>query len=362
MRKNEILKLIEAYKTINKNKSLVSMTIDKKFKILSIDKKQWFPKIAELEKEFNTLEKEIECALNETNHCKNIIENSNCNHEIRLKYKGLISDYSTCVLCDKIIYDNKCVNFEYSINRNKYCIDLIAKYQDDEDYDDVLNGYTDEQVHKIIINILKDKKNDEEIDLVHEFKKLNLPNCIINEEKKVIENYILIIGGSNKQFIDNESYLYKNSLNIGVDFLKYFYGFLNTRIELIDNSTLLESANFKNAFSKENRNLKLIKYDTILELEKILSSQKEIPFKIIIDLSELYEYKISDNVISKEVYNLKLSEYFKNSHIIRINNLSRYSLKQLEEYLKKTENLNNSYAYRDNKYYYMKMIKYYLII
>jgi len=273
---------------------------------------------------------------------------------VNLKHYELFASYSKCIFCDKKIMGNNCINWEYSMNRNKYCIDFIAKYtSDDEDYY-IKDGYTNEQVYEIIKKILKDKKEDEEIDLVQEIKKLNLPNCHINEEKKVDENYILIIGGSNKQFIDNESYLYKQGLKVGLHFLKYFSSLLNTKIELIDNSETLESKDFKESFPEKNYNLKFTTYSTTSELEKILFTQKDIPFKIIIDLSELYEYKVTNNSISKEKVTLKLKELFPNSHIIRIDNLSKKSTEELFQYLKKVQDNNNLYLYQKEKYYHLE--------
>lgn len=352
MKKSEILKLIDAKKIIKKNSALLSLTRDKMVKSLLIDKEYWFPNIDELKEEFDVLREEVQSALDETATCKKNIQSSGCKHEIRLKYFGLFGGDSRCIFCDEIIAPNNCTSFEYSINRNKYCVDLIAKYQVDEDYNDVEDGYTDEDVYEIIIDILKDKEDDEEIDLVQEFKKLNLKKCKINEEKKVTENYILIIGGSNKQFVDDESYLYKKGLRVGIDFVRYFSSLLNTKVELIDNGETLESDDLK-ALSKDNYNIKLNSYNTTEELEKILLKQRKIPFKIIIDLTELYEYKVSDDAITKEPVTLKLDEYFPNSHIIRIGNLSRMSLKELSNFLIKIQNSSDLYAYQSNKYYYL---------
>lgn len=354
MKKYEILKLIEANEIIKKNNDLLSITRDKRFENILIDKECWFPNIEELKNEFNILAEEVQNALDETIFYKKYIENSGCNHEIRLEHFGLFSHHSRCILCGKIATGDNCISWEDSINRNKYCVDLVAKYQDDEDYDYVSDGYTNEQVYKIIINILKDKKDDDEVDLVQEFKKLNLQNCKINKEKKITENYILIIGGSNKQFVDNESYLYKKGLKIGLDFIKYFSGLLNTKVELIDNGEILESGNFKKIFPRKNYNLKFTDYTTTDELEKILSYQKEIPFEVIIDLSELYEYKINDGIISKESYSLKLNEWFPNSHIIRIGNLSKKRLEELSQYLKNIHDFDNLYVYQNGKYYYLE--------
>lgn len=354
MKKFEILKLININKTINKNKELISIAKDKKFGGITLPKKYWLPNIKELQEEFNVLSREIQNALDVTESCKKHLENSRCDHQIRLKHYGLFWNHSRCVLCRDTIFSDNCINFEYSINRNKYYVDLIAKEQDNDDYNYSSSGYKNEQVYEIIMNILKNRNDDDEIDLVQEFKKLNLANCKINEEKKADENYILIIGGSNKQFIDNESYLYKKSIKIGLNFINYFSGLLNTKIELIDNKEVFLEMKEIEEFKLENRNLKFVTYDTIDELEENLSEQRKIPFKIIIDFSDLYEYKVCNEYVSKKTYNLRLNEYFPNSHIIKIRNLTKGNLEEIVEFLKDNQNYDNLYAYQDGNYYFLE--------
>lgn len=354
MTKTEILNLIEANRIINKNEALLSIAKNKIFKNKTAEKEYWFPNIEELKEEFNILTNEVKKSLEETNFYKKQIQNSNCNHQVRLKHYVFLGGYSTCVFCGQSVTVDNCTNWEYSINRNKYCVDLIAKYQDDDDYDYISGDYTNELAYEIILNILKNKKDNEEIDLVQEFKKLNLKDCIINEEQKVNENYILIISGSNKHFIDNETYLFKKGLKTGLDFIKYFSSLLNTKIELIDNIEVLESIDFHQKFKDKNYNLKFVNYDTIEQLKENLSSQRKIPFKIIIDLSELYQYKINNNILTKEVYNLKLKEFFPNSNIIKIGNLSKRNKEELLQYLNTIQTFDNIYAYQNNVYNYLE--------
>lgn len=352
MKKVEILKLIEVNKKINENKNLLSIIEDASFKRILIDKEYWFPNIEELKHEFKILENEVQKALDETSTNKKYIENCSCSHEVRLNHYGLFWNTSHCVLCDESIPSDNLVNWEYSKNRNKYCVILDDKHQyDDDGYYMIKEGYTNTQVIEMILDIIMDKNDEDEIDLIQEFKKLNLKKCKINEEKKINENYILIIGGSNKQYIDKESYLYKKGLEVGLDFIEYFSNLLNTKVELIDNPETMNNQKFKKIFDEKNNNLNFEKYETINQLEKILLEQKKIPFKIIIDLSELYKYKINNQEISKEIYNLKLSEYFKDSHIITIGNLSRKSLEELSKFLKEN---NKDYGYQSSQYYYLE--------
>lgn len=347
MKKEQILKLIDANKTIKKNAPLLSITKEERFNTTK-SKEYWFPNIEDLKEEFNVLSEEVQSALDETTNCEKCF--SDCSHDVRLEHYHLFGKYSKCVFCEKTIESNNNISWELSTNRNRYCVNLSAKHQDDDDHGDIPDGYTNEDVFEIIMNIIKDKKDDEDIDLIQEFKKLKLNHCNINEEKKVNENFILIIGGSNKHYIDYESYLYKKGLNIQLDFIQYFSGLLNTKVKLIDNNDVFDNKNKEKYFPKDNYNLKFVNYETIDDLEKILSSNKDIPFKLIIDLSEIYLYETKNNSISKKIYNLNLQEYFKESKIIRINNLSSKTLDELTLILKEN---NDLYAYQNDKYYYI---------
>lgn len=342
MTKREIINLIKVNRTIRKNKSLLSITRDKNFNRIKIDKEYWFPKIEELSQEFKILESEVQDTLEETEKCLDLIKSSNCPHHIRLKHFGVFGSHSTCIFCDKTIMSDNCVNWEYSVNRNKYCVDLVAKYQDDEDYDYVKDGYTEEELYEIILEILKAKKDDEEVDLVQEFKKLNLNNSIITEKPIVKENYILIINGSNKQYIDEDSYIYKKHSDLGMEFLTYFSSLLGTKIELLDSEK-------QNSELFQNRTNHFIQYNSIEELNQILKRQQSIPFKIIIDISELYDYQIEEDKITKKEINLELEKLFPQSKIIRIKNLSKARREELINYLNKSYNM--LYAYQNKRYH-----------
>ena len=274
---------------------------------------------------------------------------------IWLIHYGTFWNTSYCVFCNKGIESDNVSNWEYSKNRNKYCVTLDDREQDNEDYYYTIeDGYTVNQVLELLLDIIKDKNDDEDIDLIQEFKKLNLNNCKINEEHKINENYILILSGSNKQYICEDSFIKQNGLEIGFDFLDYFYGLLNTKIELIDNTDFLENKKFKEKVSSYNDSVKITSFDTTEELVKKLKYQTEVPFKIIIDLSELYNYNIENNTITKKENDINLNKIFPNSKIIKIKNLSKESLEELSTFLKDNTDTNNLYAYKDESYYHIE--------
>ena len=342
MKKIEIINLIRANRIIDKNSKLLSITRDKRFPNIKIDIEYWFPDIEELKGEFEILKKEVLDVQEESIKCQEIINKSKCNHEVRLKHFGLFGSHSNCIFCNKTIMGDNCVNWEYSVNRNNYCVDFIAKYQDDEDYDNICEGYTEEDIYLIIAKLLEDRDENEEIDLVQELKRLNLEKSIISEKKIEKEDYILIISGTNKQYLDNETYIQnKINLNIALEILNYFFNLLNTKIELIDCK--------KHQIENLSDKVKLVQYETIDNLEQILIRQQEIPFKIIIDITELYEYTFKNEKIIKKETKINLEELYPNSIIIRIKNLSNKRKEELLAYLKEYQSL--IYAYQYNKYY-----------
>ena len=284
------------------------------------------------------LKKEIKKGIEETEQSKKYLKAINCNHEVRLNYYGDYCSHSVCVFCNKTIAGDNVVNWSLPRNRNKYFVMFPAKEQDDYIIE---GGYTKEDVYNIILKILSTKTEDEEIDLVQEFQKLNLDKCSINTERKIDENFILIIGGSNRQYIDEETYITKSSvvhtyynLNvlgvrekdiISLNILSYFSGLLNTKVELLENHEIYQSKQFQENFSDKDQNLNFKSYNTIEELKDELEKQTKISFKFIIDVSDLYEYKVDNNIIRKESVYLPLEAYFPNSKIIRISDLQQKS-------------------------------------
>lgn len=358
MKKMEILNLINAKKVIQKNKKLLSL-ITSKYDIL-LSEEHWFPNIPELSNEFDILKKELKEALCETEQM--IVEynklTKKCKHEVRLEHSGIFnSRYYQCIFCGKNINGVNNEKWEESININRRCVNLLYKYYCDEDgYEEILkeDAYTYEDIIDIIEKILQNKEMDEEIDLVDEFKNLNLKHCSINDKKLKLEYYVLIIGGTNKQYIDEKFYLSKiNSLD-SIEFLKYFKDMLNTKVALIDNSSIINGNHCQKIQEEKNPNLKFWKYGTIKEFLDLLKEIEDIPFQLIINLSELYTYKIVDNKIIKEKYQLNLKEIFPNSYIINIDEMSNVDIELITSFLKSHIDVDKQYLCRNHNYYYLE--------
>lgn len=324
MKKKDIIKIIEANKTINKYKDLLStLEENRNFYIYKIPEKDWFPDISELKEEFNTLKKELLAAKNETLEAKNTIESLKCTHDVRLNYHNFLFSTNKCVLCGENVESDNFVSFRKSSYRNKHTVTFDAKYQKDDDGPyTVKGGKTNEEVLKIIEKILTKYNDCDEIDLVDEFKKLNLKNCEINTEKRKEEKYILIIGGTNLEYADKEEKVYlTRALKLNsLDFLKYFTSLLDTKVALIDRKETIERKEYKE-IDKDHNRIFIQDYTTLEYLETTLNQVEDINFKLIIDLSNIYDYKISGNKVSYQEHDLELDKRFPNSHIVKINDL-----------------------------------------
>ena len=338
MKKKDIINLIKAKETIYKNEDLIS-TIKNRY--YYIEEKYWFPDIPELQKYFDILKEELKQAKKETDEALTLTRNSQCTHDVRLDYNSLYN----CVLCGKNIHSNNYHIFKESIYRNRYSVTFKSKYQWDEDYKyEIENGKTEQEIWNMIIEILKKYNDEDDVDLVLEFSKLNLENVTINLEKRKKENYILIISGSNKEYINENLYITKQvDLNC-TDFFNFFNSLLNTRIAVIDNNFSYKGQDYDENY--------VTNYSSISSLEYSLSWLKGIPFKLIIDLSNIYDYEIINNKIVTKNHDLNLEKLFPNSHIIKITNFNSTDLKLIKDFLLKYKQEKQIPIINIDKYFY----------
>lgn len=325
MKKKDILKLIKARQTINNNAALLSTIENTYFHTTSyINESRWYPNITELKPYFDILKEELLKAKNETEKAKKIIAKSQCPHEVRLKYHSLFVSSNACVLCGKSVSSDNLISFKESLYRNKHTVTFTSKYQSDEDGEYIIeDGKTNDDVLAIILDIIAPFNDEDDIDLVQEFAKLNLPNVDINLEKRKTENYILIIGGTNQEYLDNEHKVYvtQNDEFDYKDIIAYFYELINTKIAIIAPKDILNDEKIKEI--EDNHSQVFYQdYTTLGYLDTAIYQVKNIPFKLIIDVSNLYNYEIIDNQIVSTRHNLNLQEKFPNSNIIRINPVS----------------------------------------
>lgn len=325
MKKKDILRIIELNRTISKNQKLISLTRHERFPNIKIDEEYWFPDISDLNQEFAILKQEIKEAIEENQLSIQTLKEltQDCSHTVRLQTNSFMISSSTCIFCKTHIYGDNTgdANTIYNdINRNRNCV-MFTEDRYDENYEDYIEGYTFQEVYDIILKILETKDNDEEIDLIQEIKQLKLDKCYVDERPIEKEYYVLIIGGSNTIKINENSFMTSNKTLTGAKLAKLLGGIPKIKVELLENPDTYSKDDFKKIFPYTNIvGYRFFTYESIEDLEKKLKNEKDVPFTLIINASNLQEFTISNNQITTTSHNLNLSTLFPNSHIIDLLN------------------------------------------
>lgn len=343
MKKKKIMALMDAKRAIARLKDAVPYHerryYDSSFELQRIMNGTVIPDIPEVQEQLNILKEEMIGVSQKSEKARKLINDIKCTHDVRLTQYSL-GDVHYCVFCGENIYGEGWGNWELSRYRNAHCVNLVDIDQSEAD---ISGGYSTTDVFKIIDDILKDKDDDEEIDLVEEFSKLNLPYCEINNKKVYPETFIMIIGGTNTYKLSKDVYTSRARLEISKTICEFFTGQLDTKVLLIDNP------NVTNKLKDYSRNLKTESYDSLKTINDLLDQHKE-DYKLIIDISELYDYKIKDNELKAKEIDLKLKEKFPNAKVIRIKNFTKKNAVEITEFFKDKMD-EDTYGYQNNKYY-----------
>lgn len=327
MKKKEIVELINLRKKYLKSEELTKF------------RDYMFPNIPGLKEEFDVLKKEYKAALIENKEALENSKNISCSHDVRNSYHGLFFSSSRCSICGKSINGNNCSNgtIYNDINRNRYYASFDGSYEDEDE--GFIKGIDEEEIHEYIFDILKEFNDNDEVDLVSEFKKKNYANCIIHEEPYKQEYYILIIGGANRKILLDGSYITSINMDISLELAHYFSGIPKINMEVLDNPEIFTSQKCKEYFPYQYSNQKLQSYYNYEELIKEINSLAgSCPFDLIINTSNIADYTICDGDISKKEISLELEKLFPNSFIVNISNNQRIS--QIELLKKLKENIS----------------------
>lgn len=313
MKKKEILELIKLNLERIEQENIASVGIED-YTIRGLP--YIFPDIKELEKQFDILKKEIESSNKTIEKNKTLIRKYNCDHTVRLDYPNAFGSHSKCVFCNKTINGDNLINgntIYNSINRNRYCVKFLGGYYDEEE---MVTEYAKEDIYQIILSILENKEDEDEIDLVQEIKKINLNHCKIDEREKLDEYYILIIAGINKEKVGDQAYLSSDLQKDGIDLTYKLSGIPRVKVELFDSKRNLDILKLINSSISNDSNVRVEGYSSIDELETLIAEERNVPFDIVINLSNLQTYDINDTQINCQEYHLDLKKYFPNSYLI----------------------------------------------
>ena len=339
MKKKEIMAFMDAQIILDKKDTLSNdrMYSSSYAALLMEDGKLVPDNIPELKEELNTLRDEMIRTSKKAKEAQELIKSIKCTHDVRLTDYGF-GDIHYCVFCGERIYGENYYSWRFSRYRNAHCVNLVDHNQSEAD---ICGGYTLRQAFKIIKDIIKDKDDEDEIDLVEEFSKLNLNGCEINNKKVYPETFIMIIGGTNTYKFSPDVFVTRAKLEISKTICDFFAGLLDTKVLLIDNPDITKQI-------KEIRDLEIKSYSSKKELNHILKEYKQ-DFKLIIDISELFAYRIKSNKVTAKEVDLKLKEKYPNAKIIKIKNFNKHSMNEIEAYLNRN---TEDFVYHDEKYYF----------
>ncbi len=309
MKKKELVKIIKNKIAAN-NSTLLTIygcciIGNKKSAFLSLLKQN--PKLS---REFHNDEKSKETYLT-------FQKSGTCNHPVRQKVSrdnnldtAIKGPLYECVLCGHTIPAN--------IN--------IADWFERHFYEDcVFFENSDIDVLNLLLEVIKDKADDDEIDLVAEFKKIDPDSeiCTVIDDKRP-DNYIIII--------DNSINEYSNLTPIEIELLSGIAKINGIRLQLISNtyyhSSYLRDNGYR--YSKDFLFNDAMNNQWTANLEK---TKKEcLPIKLIINLSQDSTY--FDVESNQDIpLDRALSKMFPSSIIINIPELSEEIVKELLEYI-----------------------------
>jgi len=327
--------------------------------LIPMSEAKWFPKIDALKDEFDILKKEIKDVISEKQAAEHFMKNEfKCNHSVRISdwdSRGSLSKYrDTCVICGEKFFDStvyKRKDIESLAERNQPLATFIgyenvtpSGFDPEEEF---ITNYRENDIIKILWEILA-KTDSEDIDIVSEIAKLNLEKCIINKPHN--KNLILIIVGSNKEWVDDYTYLkarnYLESQGVTKSVIEYFKNLYNVAIEILGDEETIKG------YNQEDDLIVLQQYTGIEYLKGYLEYIKDIPFSLIIDMSSLRTYEVVDNQIILARHQIDLKSIFPNTPIVSIEDFYHEDIEVLESALKQTE--GNTYAYKDSSYYYLE--------
>jgi len=166
----------------------------------------------------------------------------------------------------------------------------------------------------------------------------------MEEVKK--ESRVLVIGGTNKQFVDKVSYFTSYSSKVAQEIALYFSGILDVKVLLVDSKE--QDKSDLNGY----RDLRVVEYDDIHDIRRILAQYaKGAVFDLIVDVSHLCTYTVDNGKLAVKNERIEFDKLFPGVQVIKIDDFSKLSLSDIEDHMK-SEDYNASYVYgNDNLYY-----------
>ena len=270
------------------------------------------------------------------------ISSNICNHQIRNK---VIDDDEQYWLDCEPTYCYQCLFCKHKIPIDIEYADWFQKhYYNDCVY---LDMSSDKTFH-IVLELLKNKQDNEEIDFVKEFQKLDLNNVIINDKKRP-DNYVMMLYQGNSIINDTRTYAKELILlsclskikNIRFELISYLL--TKNRLETLSWYANVHTDKFINVLEFPP-NLKYSYPEDLYaetgNITKVFNEnhKNNIDFKLIINITSYLTEK------NKLEINNELKKRYPNNTIINIERLDETKITELCDYINYISNDNS-----DNK-------------
>ena len=311
--------------------------------IIQSDGKNLLVPVEELQSDMDVLKQEIKERIQKKDEAQEFLKSGFCcNHPVRYLHYNHDFPHEKCLLCgqDYLPASKKRIStihdvFEIESNPKKavflekYVYDLVPFAPVDIEDDP---AYTEDEVMSILQNMVDDLP-DGDFDLVDEIEKRNYAYC--NIIKPTSKRFILVLAGSNEEYLNEDTYVKGNSIVNPKKLIDYFTDLYNVCIQLVcDYGT----SGYYDFHVEEPGKLFIKNYSSLKDFQETINSLKKIPFSLVIDATNLKEVKFKNHCVYSKPYHLNIPTLFPNAEVISARDylngnrlMDSYALKELSK-------------------------------
>ena len=311
--------------------------------IIQSDGKNLLVPIEELQSDMDVLKQEIKERIQKKDEAQEFLKSGFCcNHPVRYLHYNHDFPHEKCLLCGRDnlpAFKNRIstIHDVFEIESNpkkavfleKYVYDLVPFAPVDIEDDP---AYTEDEVMRILQNMVDDLP-DGEFDLVDEIEKRNYAYC--NIIKPTSKRFILVLAGSNEEYLNEDTYVKGNSIVNPKKLIDYFTDLYNVCIQLVcDYGT----SGYYDFHVEEPGKLFIKIYSSLKDFQETINSLKKIPFSLVIDATNLKEVKFKNHCVYSKPYHLNIPTLFPNAEVISARDylngnrlMDSYALKELSK-------------------------------
>lgn len=302
-----------------------------------------FLPIEELKRDMDVLKQEVKERIQEKDEAQEFLKSGFvCNHCVTYLYYDHDYPREKCLLCgqDYLAASKKrssTIHDVFEIESNpkkavfleKYVYDIVPFAPVDIEDDP---AYTENEVMSILHHLVDDLP-DGDFDLVDEIEKKEYAYC--NIIKPTSKKFILVLAGSNEEYLDDDTYVKGNSIVNPKELIDYFAELYNVCIQLVCDYRTSSYCDFQ---LEESGKLFVKNYSSLKDFLETMKALKMIPFSLVIDASNLKEIQFQSQKIHCSPYQVDYKSLFPNAEVVSARDylygnktMDSYGLKELNK-------------------------------